>query len=59
VEQRIPQRTAAGVKGTRMPELLGVSMQEFGPVAEMRGLVDYLRFATAVLGLREDRPLKN
>jgi len=43
----------------RMPEMLGVSTKEFRPVAEMRGVLDYLKVATELYGLREGGPLSN
>ena len=59
VEQRIPKLFAAEVEATRMPEMFGVSTKEFRPIAEIRGVVDYLRFATELFGLRESEPLRN
>src|SRR5574341_431147 len=58
VEQRIPWLTAAEEKATRMAELFGVSTKDFRPIAEMQAVVDYLRLATELFGLRESEPLK-
>lgn len=58
VEQVIPKHAAAETEAMRMPEMLGVSTKDFRPIAEMRAVVDYLRFATDLFGLRESGPIK-
>jgi hypothetical protein len=56
VEQRISKR--AETEAVHLPtfEMLGVSTKAFRPVAEMEAVVDYLRFATELFGMRERTP---
>ena len=56
VKQRIPPRAEAERTSMRMPELLGVSTREFRPVAELKAVADYLRFASDLFGQREREP---
>lgn len=55
-EQRIPPVAEAERTSMRMPELLGVSTREFRPVAEMKAVVDYLRFVSDLFVHREPEP---
>jgi len=56
VERRIPKRAEAEATPLSMYEMFGVSTKAFRPIAEMRAVVDYLRFATDLFGARERTP---
>ena len=56
VEQRIPKQKAGHAKPVPMFEMLGVSAKEFRSVAEMQGVVDYLRLAFDLYTMRSNAP---
>lgn len=56
VERRIPKRAEAEATPLPMFEMFGVSTKAFRPIAEMRAVVDYLRFASDLFVMRELTP---
>lgn len=58
VEQRIPKRAELETRAVAFYELLGLPTKDFRPIAELRGVLDYLRFASDLFGLREKGPYK-
>ncbi len=57
LDKRIPKRAEAQMSTTRMFELFQVPAKEFRPVAELQGVVDYLRFASDLYLHRTVKPL--
>jgi hypothetical protein len=58
VEQRIPARAEAEKTGARMFELFEIPAKDFRPIAEDKGVLDYVRFASDLFLLREVEPAK-
>ena len=58
VEQRIPARAEAENTGARMFELFEIPATDFRPVAEQKGVLDYVRFASDLFLLRSVEPAK-
>jgi hypothetical protein len=56
VERRIPKRAEAEATHVTSLEMFGVSTKAFRPIAEMRAVVDYVRFASDLFGQRERTP---
>jgi hypothetical protein len=56
VERRIPKRAEAEATHVTSLEMFGVSTKAFRPIAEMRAVADYVRFASDLFGQRERTP---
>ena len=56
--EQVPKRAEAEAKAARMYELLGIPTKDFRPIAESRAVLDYVRFASELFGLRDTEPYK-